>query len=102
MRDNNDVRMDFAYALKNMVLLYKIAVQGDGFEKYSDPMYNFYIENAPYREGHKESFFHWRLEFLGKTTVEAGYEQHTGEFVNPTYPEEVAEQLREIAAIHLK
>jgi galactose-1-phosphate uridylyltransferase len=42
------------------------------------------------------------VEFHGKTTVEAGYEQHTGEFVNPTCPEEIAEQLREIASVHLK
>ncbi|KKS88272.1 MAG: hypothetical protein UV62_C0010G0001, partial [Parcubacteria group bacterium GW2011_GWC1_43_11] len=33
---------------------------------------------------------------------EAGYEYHTGKFVNPTYPEEIATQLREIAQKYQK
>jgi len=102
LRDNDKARVDFASILKQTVFLYKVAVQGDDFEQYSDPMYNFYIETAPYRDDHKEGIFHWHVEFLGKTTIEAGYEKHTGEFVNPTYPEEVAAQLREIAAQYLK
>ena len=64
--------------------------------------YNFYIETAPYLDDHKEGIFHWRVEFLGRTTVEAGYEHHTGEFVNPTYPEEVAKQLQDIATGFIK
>lgn len=101
LRDSVAMRDDFALALKNTILLFKIAVQGDDFEKYSDPMYNFYIETAPYREDHKEGVLHWWLEFIGRTTIEAGYEKHTGEHVNPTYPEEVANQLKEIAATYL-
>lgn len=102
LRDNEEVRYDFADVLKKMIFLFKVAVQGEDFGRYSDPTYNLYIETSPFKDDHKESFFHWHVEFHGKTTIEAGYEQHTGEFVNPTYPEEIAEQLREIASVHLK
>lgn len=101
-RSNEKARMDFVDILRKTVLLFKIAVQGEKHESYSDPMYNFYIETAPYREDHREGILHWRVEFLGKTTIEAGYEQITGEFINPTYPEEVAAQLKEIASVYLK
>lgn len=101
LRDSDKIRYDFASILKRTVFLFKIAVQGDDFDKYSDPLYNFYIETAPYRDDHREGIFHWHVEFLGKTTIEAGYEKHTGEFVNPSYPEEVAAELREIASAYL-
>lgn len=102
LRDSERVRREFAWVLKHTVLLYKIAVQEEDHVNLSDPLYNFYIETAPYRDDGREGIFHWHLEFRGKTTTEAGYEQHTGEFVNPTYPEEVAQQLREIAANFIK
>lgn len=98
LRDSDKIRRDFAQILKETVYLFKIAVQGEEEVKYSDPTYNFYIETAPYRDDHKEGIFHWHVEFLGKTTTEAGYEKHTGEFVNTTYPEEIASQLKEIAS----
>ena len=98
LRDSDCVRTDFAETLRRITFLFKIAVQGKDFQQYADPLYNFYIETAPYRDDHKEGILHWHVEFRGKTTIEAGYEYHTGKFVNPTYPEEIAAQLKEIAA----
>lgn len=102
LRDSDKIRKDFASVLKKTVRLFKIGVQGEEHERYVDPRYNFYVETAPYREDHQEGIFHWHVEFLGKTTIPAGYEEHTGEFVNPTYPEEVAAQLKEIVSVYLK
>lgn len=101
LRDD-EVRFNFVNILKQTIFIFKVAVQGDGHKQYADPMYNLYIETAPYRDDHKEGIFHWHVEFLGKTTIEAGYEKHTGEFVNPTYPEEIAQQLRDIGTTHLE
>ncbi len=98
LRDSDKIRRDFARVLKNTVFLFKVANQGDNYANCSDPMYNFYIETAPYRDDHKEGIFHWHVDFKGKTTIAAGYEDHTGEFVNPTYPEEIAARLKEIAS----
>jgi len=100
LRDSVAMRDDFAAVLRKTIFLFKLAVQGENSENLSDPMYNFYVETSPYREDHKDGNFHWRLEFVGRTTVEAGYEKHTGEYVNPTYPGEVAAQLREIEAAY--
>lgn len=95
---SESIRLDFAAAVRRMMLLFKIAVQGSDYALYTDPMYNLYIQSAPYRYDNPEGIHHWHLEFHGKTTIEAGYEKCTGEFINPTYPEEIAKQLQEIGS----
>lgn len=102
LRDNDEIRKDFAYALRSMILIYKVAVLGENGGNTPDPLYNFFIDTAPFREDHKEGIHHWYLEFEGKTSIDAGFEMHTGIKVNPTYPEEIAEKLRTIAVNYMK
>lgn len=96
------LRCDFARTLRSLVFLFKVAVQGDEHGGYSDPSYNFFLNTAPYQDDYKQGLMHWYLEFQGRTTIPAAYEFHTGEFINPTYPEEIARMFREIAARYLR
>lgn len=59
----------------------------------SDPPYSlgFHISPNPGRHKH----YHWHLEVYPKLTIQAGFENNTGMFINVAPPESAAESLKE-------
>ena len=58
-----------------------------------DPDYNFFVRTAlDYDTDHPH--LHWSLRIRPRTTVRAGYEQGTGQRINPSIPERDAAVLR--------
>ena len=59
----------------------------------NDPDYNFFVRTAlDYDADHPH--LHWSLRIRPRTTVQAGYEQSTGQSINPSIPERDAAVLR--------
>jgi UDPglucose--hexose-1-phosphate uridylyltransferase len=61
-----------------------------------EPPYNFMLHTAPCRQGELDHY-HWHLELIPKLAKVAGFEWGTGFYINPTVPEQAAEDLREIS-----
>jgi UDPglucose--hexose-1-phosphate uridylyltransferase len=59
------------------------------------PPYNFMIHTAPCRQD-KLDHYHWHLELVPKLTMTAGFELGTGLYINPTVPEQAADDLRSV------
>jgi UDPglucose--hexose-1-phosphate uridylyltransferase len=59
----------------------------------NDPAYNFMLHTSPVDGTHNHQY-HWHIELIPKLTRIAGFEWGTGFYINPTSPEEAAEQLR--------
>jgi UDPglucose--hexose-1-phosphate uridylyltransferase len=68
----------------------------------SRPCYNLVLHSAPLRGGRHEvsatmpQEFRWHLEILPRLSGIAGFEMHTGCYINTTLPEEAAAFLREV------
>lgn len=60
-----------------------------------NPPFNFIVHTSPLRTP-KLAHSHWYIEIVPKLTKQAGFEQGTGFYINPTSPEEAAKFLREI------
>lgn len=68
-----------------------------------NPAYNFYFHSAPNLNvppGTNEFVtikhdFHWHIEILVRTSIEAGFEQGSGIYINPIDPVDAARYLRE-------
>jgi UDPglucose--hexose-1-phosphate uridylyltransferase len=60
-----------------------------------NPPYNFYLHNAPLRVT-SLPHYHWHFEILPAVTTVAGFERGSAFYINPTPPEEAAEELRKI------
>jgi len=68
------------------------------------PPYNLIFHSSPPPTENKgdspadpvESYYHWYLQLIPKTTKMAGFEWGTGFSINPTPPEEAAQTLRNI------
>ncbi len=58
-----------------------------------DPDYNFFVRTALDYESN-QPHLHWSLRVRPRTTVQAGYEQGTGQRINPSIPERDAAVLR--------
>jgi len=59
-----------------------------------DPPYNFMLHSAPL---HKDpEHYHWHIEIMPKLTQVAGFEWGSGFYINPTPPEDAAEELRAV------
>jgi UDPglucose--hexose-1-phosphate uridylyltransferase len=58
-----------------------------------DPDYNFFVRTALTYEA-DQCYLHWSLRLRPRTTVQAGYEQGTGQRINPSLPERDAAVLR--------
>lgn len=58
-----------------------------------DPPFNWMIHTTPLREKN-ETFYHWHIEIIPKTTRQAGFEWGTGFYINPLAPEEAAKFLQ--------
>lgn len=61
------------------------------------PPYNLVLHTAPCAAGELEHY-HWHLEVIPKLARVAGFEWGTGFYINPTVPEQTAEDLRAAAA----
>lgn len=60
-----------------------------------DPDYNYFVRTAlDYNSDH--AHLHWSLRIRPRTTVQAGYEQGTGQRINPSIPERDAAVLRDL------
>lgn len=59
----------------------------------SDPPYSSGFHISPSR-GRRE-YYHWHLEVYPKLTIQAGFENNTGMFINVAPPESAAESLKE-------
>ena len=59
----------------------------------NDPPYSYGFHIAPTRGQHE--CFHWHLEVYPKLSIQAGFENSTGMFINVTPPEVAAQSLRE-------
>src|SRR5262245_25131405 len=86
-----------AVALKDVLLRLKKCLR--------DPPYNFVIHTVPNTEAAPrrtaywdtiEADFHWHIEIMPRLTRVAGFEWGTGFYINPTSPEDAAENLREV------
>ncbi|MEM2904858.1 MAG: galactose-1-phosphate uridylyltransferase [Candidatus Bathyarchaeia archaeon] len=61
----------------------------------NDPPYSYGLHIAPSAGGY--SLYHWHLEVYPKLTLQAGFENSTGMFINVTPPEDAAQSLRATA-----
>lgn len=67
----------------------------------NNPQYNYLIHAAPNRFARRgywrtiEDDFHWHIEIMPRLTRIAGFEWGTGFYINPTFPEDAANFLRE-------
>lgn len=59
------------------------------------PPYNLMLHTAPCRQNDIEHY-HWHLELIPKLSKVAGFEWGTGFYINPTVPEQTADDLRGI------
>jgi len=59
----------------------------------NDPPYSYGFHIAPTRGKHE--YFHWHLEVYPKLTIQAGFENSTGMYINVTPPEIAAQSLRD-------
>lgn len=59
-----------------------------------DPDYNFFIHTAPIREKERYKIYHWHIEIVPKTNINAGFELGTGVEVNEVDPDTAAKLLR--------
>lgn len=59
----------------------------------NDPPYSFGFHISPSRGKHE--YYHWHLEVYPKLTIQAGFENSTGIFINVTPPELAAQSLRD-------
>ncbi len=75
---------DFAEALKKCL--------GSLARALNDPPYSYGFHIAPFKGNHE--YFHWHLEVYPKLTIQAGFENSTGMFINIIPPESAAETLR--------
>jgi UDPglucose--hexose-1-phosphate uridylyltransferase len=88
-------RIELARILK--VVLMKV------YKLLGNPPYNFYIHSAPNlnvrpRTGDYSTIredFHWHIEILVRTTIQAGFEQGSGIHINPLNPTDAARYLAE-------
>jgi UDPglucose--hexose-1-phosphate uridylyltransferase len=61
-----------------------------------NPPFNFILHTSPLKTP-KLPHSHWYIEIIPKLTKQAGFEQGTGFYINPTPPEEAAKFLRDIS-----
>ena len=60
------------------------------------PPFNFILYTSPSNQSHSHDlYYHWHLQVMPRLTHVAGFERGTGLYINPTPPEEAAEQLRQ-------
>jgi len=76
-----------ARLLKETLLRMRRALDG--------PPFNLVLHTSPVNGNHGKHY-HWHIEIMPKLTKMAGFEQGTGFYINPVFPESAAETLRNI------
>ncbi|KAK4787138.1 hypothetical protein SAY86_010971 [Trapa natans] len=88
---DEDKAADLGSLLK--LMLQKISVQLE------DPPFNFMIQTTPLRATTSElPYAHWFLQIVPQLSVVGGFELGSGCYINPIFPEDAAELLREVNA----
>ncbi|MDD5547513.1 MAG: DUF4921 family protein [Candidatus Pacebacteria bacterium] len=59
-----------------------------------DPDLNFFIHTAPIKNKKKYHHYHWHIEVIPKTNIDAGFELSTGIEINTVDPDEAAKILK--------
>jgi UDPglucose--hexose-1-phosphate uridylyltransferase len=68
---------------------------------FGDPAFNIVIHIAPFRIAELGAVpYHWHVQFILRTSDQAGFEWGTGQFLNVVDPDTAAEQLREAIVEH--
>ncbi len=60
----------------------------------NDPDYNFFIHTAPIANRRLHAHYHWHIEIVPHTHVDAGFELGTGVEINSVPPEDAAHLIR--------
>lgn len=60
-----------------------------------DPDYNFFLHTAPFRKAEEYKMYHWHMEVIPKTSLQAGFEWSTGIDINTADPDAAAKAIRE-------
>jgi UDPglucose--hexose-1-phosphate uridylyltransferase len=63
-------------------------------KKLNDADYNFFIHTAPIKNKNEYRHYHWHIEILPKTAIQAGFELGTGVEINVVDPDTAAKLLR--------
>ncbi len=70
-------------------------------EAFGDPAFNVILHIAPFRISELGAVpYHWHIQFILRTSDQAGFEWGTGQFLNVIDPDDAAVQLREAMAEH--
>lgn len=86
---DRDKAIDLGGLLK--LMLRKMSLQ------LNNPPYNFMIHTAPLQvSASQKSYTHWFLQIVPQLTVVAGFEIASGCYINPVFPEDAAQVLREV------
>jgi UDPglucose--hexose-1-phosphate uridylyltransferase len=76
-----------------------VATSGGLKELFGDPAFNIIVHIAPFRLSQLGAVpYHWHVQFILRTSDQAGFEWGTGQFLNVIDPDEAAAQLREAVA----
>ncbi|GLT90411.1 hypothetical protein SLE2022_083440 [Rubroshorea leprosula] len=85
-----DKAVEFGGLLK--LMLRKIALQ------LNDPPFNFMFHTSPLRATDSElPYMHWYLQIVPQLTGVGGFELGTGCYINPVFPEDAAQVLRDVS-----
>jgi UDPglucose--hexose-1-phosphate uridylyltransferase len=93
LRHSSDFQDIQKTEVANLALIMKEAL-GRHSQVLDNPSYNFVLHNSPVRTT-KVPYYHWYIEIIPKLTKQAGFEQGTGFYINPTPPEEAAQFLKD-------
>lgn len=84
----SDEKLDSLAEIQKAVL-YKL------YKGLDNPPYNYYLHTSPIKRP-IDNYYHWHIEILPKTTMQAGFELGTGMYINISIPEECAKFLRSV------
>ncbi len=70
------------------------AVLGRIAHSLNDPDYNFFIHTAPVAGKRAHGHYHWHIEIVPHTHVDAGFELGTGIEINSVSPQDAARRIR--------
>ncbi len=94
LRHSSDFQDIHKTEVANLAAMMK-TVLGKHNSVLDNPPFNVIVHTSPLRTP-KLQHTHWYIEIIPKLTKQAGFEQGTGFYINPTSPEEAAKFLREI------
>lgn len=95
LRHSSDFQEIQKTEVSNLAAMMK-TVLGKHSNVLDNPPYNFILHTSPLKTP-KLPHSHWYIEIIPKLTKQAGFEQGTGFYINPTPPEDAAKFLRDIS-----